>query len=235
MSERPNPHRFAPWLKAAVLLLAVSSAAASHAAPITFQYGGVITSADPSTDVALGTRFSGTFTYDPNAKAFVLSDLAGMNQYSFGRTLANDQSASDGTGLTLQVGGKTVLANQGGVTVGVTNAEYGGVNGPGSISLLSRIGVSNGELGHNSIEASLELQNTTRLLLASLAPPTSINLADFPSATLLVMGNAATPQESTLYTGTIDTLTMVPEPASTMLLCLSAAVCLARSRRRRAK
>ena len=45
--------------------LALTANAVGHAALMRYEYGGTITSADPSTGITPGSRFSGTFTYDP--------------------------------------------------------------------------------------------------------------------------------------------------------------------------
>ena len=45
--------------------LALTANAVGHAALMRYEYGGTITSADPSTGITRGSRFSGTFTYDP--------------------------------------------------------------------------------------------------------------------------------------------------------------------------
>ena len=46
-------------------VLALTANAVGHAALMRYEYGGTITSADPSTGITPGSRFSGTFTYDP--------------------------------------------------------------------------------------------------------------------------------------------------------------------------
>src|SRR5690349_9717582 len=45
--------------------LALAGPRVVSAAPIRFEYGGVITEADPATGVSPGARFTGAFSYDP--------------------------------------------------------------------------------------------------------------------------------------------------------------------------
>ena len=103
---------------------------------IRYDFGGVIASADPSTGVTPGTRFSGSFTFDPTDPTSPLITIEGSNQYLFGRSENVPNSVADGSGLTLQVGGKTVLADPGGVQVSVNELEspgqfgYQDANGP---------------------------------------------------------------------------------------------------------
>jgi hypothetical protein len=74
----------------------------------------------------------------------------------------------------------------------------------------------------HKVNINLDLTNPSRGVLGSLDVPTTINLADFPQATISVTGWGATPGTYLNYQGTIDTLTKVeqattPEPASVAL------------------
>jgi hypothetical protein len=223
--------------------LALSWNGAGQAALMRYEYDGTITSADPTTGIAPGTRFSGTFTYDPAAEVPGES-VEGSMQYNFGRSQYNfgpsgnfaPAPATDGSGITLQVGGKSVLSNPGGVRVGVMEMEYPGqygyrnADGPGGP--LTSVSIGNAGTDGGPLSLWLNLSNPSRSVFGSLAPPSSLNLADFPMAQLSVTEGFG--PRKTLYVGTIDTLTQVPvpEPAWATFLCLAAVVWLARSSRR---
>jgi hypothetical protein len=204
-----------------------------HAALMRYEYGGTITSADPSTGITPGSRFSGTFTYDPAGSPPALSNLDNSTQYFFGLSPYLPGSQADGSGITLQIGGKPVLPDPGGVYVNVTQQDaYRNADGTWSApSTTVTIGNNN---TNGSPLLGLELANPTRWVFQSLAPPSSLNFADFPVAQISAFSSAPGTAGQTLFAGTIDTLqeVPVPEPAWAMLLCLTAAGWLARSARR---
>ena len=203
------PRMLRPYLALSLLSTVATSATA---APIQYEYSGVITTADPSTGVAPGTRFTGTFAYDPGKDENWLG-YEGYQQYHYGKTPGNPGSVADGSGLTLQIGGRTILADQGGLLVGVAESEY-----PGQWGYRDANGNPAGPYTQVSISSDgytvgLNLSNPSRSVFGSLAPPPWLSLADFPQAQLNVT-EWTDPGRKTLYTGTIDTLTAVPEPAT---------------------
>ncbi|MFI5458959.1 MAG: hypothetical protein ACHRXM_26320 [Isosphaerales bacterium] len=235
MAPTSTPRRLAPCLGLMATVIAISDVAA-HASPIQYQYGGVITAADPSTGVAPGTRFSGTFSYDP-AKLSGGFQIEGSFQAIYGRSANFPDSVADGSGLILQIGGQTVLANPGGVQVSVAEIEYPGQYGYRDTSgnlqnPHTSVSISNENVDGGPLLVALGLTNPTRSVFGSLTLPTTLNLADFSQAQLSVtlMTN---PGSKTLYSGTIDSLVEipVPEPAFATLLCLAAIVWFARTRR----
>ena len=96
-----------------------------HAAPIRYEYGGTITSADPLTGVVPGTRFSGNFTYDPASKPTALV-IEGSSQYFFGNSAPSVTPVADGSGITLQIGSQVTLSESGGLTLSVAQQQYAG-------------------------------------------------------------------------------------------------------------
>jgi hypothetical protein len=200
-----------------VLVVIVGLSAESQAAPIKYEYGGVITSADPSTGVAPGTRFSGWFSYDPTAKPVSALMIEGMIQYGFGRVPGYPSPVADGSGITLQIGDRTVVSDPGGVAVQVSEVEY-----PGQWSFepspKTGVVISSGGIDDQSNQASLSLRNTSRAVFGSLAPPSALNLADFPDAKLTVT-ELTHPGERQYYAGTIDSLQPVPIPEPASLAC----------------
>jgi hypothetical protein len=222
---------FVGWgllLTAAGLVAATSPT--SRADVIKYDYSGVINSADPSSGVTPGTRFSGTFAYDPASKAFLA--IEGLNQYISGHSDSMPDSQPDASRLTLDVGSQHTYSHTGGVQVAVFNIATPGQYGY-QLSPQTSIGISNANIDGGPLLVSLTLRNLDRSVLPSLNLPATLSLTDFPEAKLVVVGNAGSPQPKTLYEGTIDTLTLqVPEPAWASLLGVAAAGWVARRRRR---
>jgi hypothetical protein len=236
MTPKAAPNRLALELGLMATLIVILNVAA-HGEPIRYEYGGVITSADPSTGVAPGTRFSGRFTYDPAARPSDGIMIEGSNQYISGHSVNDPGSIADGSELTLQIGGRTVLANPGGVQVAVAEIEYPGQWGYRNASgdpanPYTRVSISNENVDGGPLQVAVGLMNPTRSVFGSLAPPTSLNLADFPQAQLNVT-ELTNPGVKTLYTGTVDSLVEIPapEPAWATVLCLTAIGWFARSLR----
>jgi hypothetical protein len=223
-------------LSIAALVLAVSTGTSALAMPITYEYGGMITSADSSTGVAPGTRFSGTFTYDPKNITGGVSDTGDQGALFFGNIPGwpSHPTIPDGTGLSLHVGGHPVDLQQGGLVVDTNASESPGGQGYGAATGLvgpfTVIDVSNTYGHENPIKVTLDLKNPTNFV-----PASPLTLAAFPAATLFVTSDAAGSPSRTLYSGTIDSVTVVPEPASAVLLCVATAGWLARSGRLRAR
>jgi len=229
-----------PRLSTALMLagsLAAAAGSPARAAFMTYAYNGVITSADPSTGVAAGTPFSGTFTYDPAAKSPLYLSIEGMNQYSMGRTADSHFGTPDASGSTLKIGGGPVLASPGGLGVSVTEQEfpgqwgYGNANGtPAGPS--TKITIDNDGVTPGTPEFGLNLSNPNRSVFGSLALPAKLNLADFPLATMTV--DDPSDHHRIIETGTIEglQLTTVPEPAGAALFGAIAAALAARSLRR---
>jgi hypothetical protein len=235
MAPRAVPGRLVPELGLMITWIMLPNVAAD-AAPIRYEYGGVLTSADPSTGVAPGTRFSGTIAYDPAAKPPAMM-IEGSNQYFYGLWANMPGAFADGSGLTLQIGGRTVLANPGGVQVGVAEIEYSGQysyrDASGNpASPYTSVTISNENIGYDPLQVALGLRNPDRAVFGSLDPPKALNLADFPRATLDVT-ELTNPGVKTLYTGTVDSLVEIPapEPAWVTLVCLTTIGWFARSLR----
>jgi hypothetical protein len=236
MAPRAAPGRLVLNLGLMTALIVMGNVAAD-AAPIRYEYGGVITSADPSTGVAPGTRFSGTIAYDPLEKPPAIM-IEGSNQYLYGLSASFPGAIADGSGLTLQIGGRTVLADPGGVQVAVAEIEYPGQYGyrdAGDVPVApyTSVGISNAGIRYDPLQVAVDLRNPDRAVFGSLAPPQALNLADFPQATLDVT-ELTKPGVKTLYTGTVDSLVGIPapEPAWVTLVCLTTIGWFARSLRR---
>ena len=216
-----------------VVLSTISISAEARASLIQYNFGGVITSASPSTGVSVGDRFTGTFTYETN-DAVPNGSGNGSQSYYFGQ-YGGFTNPPDASGFTIQVDGKTILDTQGGLGMGLTNVTQ--PNQPGfPAATQSLVGITG--LGQNGSKTSADVQfyNPTASVLPSLGPPTSINLSDFPNSTLYVYGygNSGSSSNLPVLQGNIDTLTAVPTPEPGTLTIFAIAGWFLRSRRRRA-
>ena len=245
MSLHRSLRRSAPSLTTVAFLLVTLTGPSARATPITYEYSGVITSADSSTGVAPGTRFTGMFTYDPQQPTGGFSDTADYNRGFFGNAAAGSSGSSTAlgeTGLSLDVGGHMVASPQGGLEVDVDASSVSGHLGYGQarglVGPFTTVDVYNTTGDNEGVSVALELTNPSRAVfgLLSIIPTSSVlTLADFPTATLLVTAGSSDTSTQTLYTGTIDSLTVVPEPSIAPLLCVAVAGWLAHSARRRSR
>ena len=208
---------------------------AARGSPIAYQYSGVITQADSSTGIALGTPFSGTFSYDPEKPSSGLA-IEGFSQLNFGVSTTSPGSVADGSGINLQIGGQTILANPGGLAIATYEIDIPGDQdrlGPsGSHDPYTTVVISNSQVVDTKPSPGrLNLTNPAVGLGNSINP---LSLANFPDAQLSVTLASASGTQ-TLYTGTIDSLveTAVPEPTVASLLCLAAIGWLVRNRHER--
>ena len=168
-------HRHLPGPGTLALLAVLTQGAAALGEPIRYEYGGVITFAHSSTGVSPGTRFEGSFTYDPAVTPLLLS-IEGIQPVRLRPVREHPGSVSDGSGLDLLVGGQAVLANPGGVQVSVFESEYSGQYGYRDsqghpAGPFTKIDISNGNVDHGPIFVSLGLSNPGRSVFGSLAPP----------------------------------------------------------------
>jgi hypothetical protein len=185
--------------------------------------------------VAPGTRFSGTFSYDPSEAPTSLITIEGSVQTIYGKGPGFPNGVPDSSGLSLQVGGQSVYSYQGGLQVSVAeiDGKYGYTDGHGNPAAPNMdVNISNGNVDNGPLTVALDLKNPSQAPLDSLHPPTYLSLADFPQAQLNVT-ELTNPGTTTLYTGTIDTLTAVPEPTTAVLFGVAAVGWLAHARRRR--
>ena len=202
-ARKTSKHSTLVW-PVLVTLLVISWCPPSEAEPIRYAYGGVITTADPSTGIVAGTRFDGTFTYDPAAPVTdPLPSIEGQIGYgSFGGP----------SGLVLNVGGHQFLEVR---NLGLT-VDYGPKYLPTpSAQDPAMTGVSVLAMT-DQYAVTLSLTNTNREVFPPSPIPTSFSLDDFPVRQLLVVDRASH-GGVTLLGGQIDTLTPLPVPEPTPL------------------
>jgi hypothetical protein len=222
---------------AAIVAAGLAWTSKADASPITYAFSGTITSADASTGVSAGTPFSGTFTYDPTEKISGGLGFEGYSQIDYGQSMSYPGSKPDGSGLTVNVGNSQVFNLQGGIEVAISEAAYPYQDGY-STSAHSQVTFSNSNINNvtGSTLASVSFVNQAADVLGSLGAPTSLNLADFPGASLSVVGDSGSPDATILYAGTITSLSAVPvpEPSALAVIGLGGAAWVARTRRRTA-
>ena len=217
----------------ACLTILATAGDRARADVIRFAYTGTITSADPSTGVAAGTPFSGTFAYDPLFKLQGPS-YEGNTQYISGAAAGIPGSIPDASGLTVDVGGKSVYSHTGGIDVAVFNIRYAGEYGY-HYNPSTDLSISNTNIGDFPFAVFLEFINYSRSVYPALDSPTKISLPDFPSSILSIYAPAVGGASPLLYAGRIETLTAIeaPEPSTAILLGVAVVAGLFRARRTR--
>lgn len=212
------------------LLVIAGSVSATQAAPIAYEYSGVITSADPRSFVHVGERFSGTFSYDPQT-SFPYGSPGYAGFYGFGYSFA---TANEDSSAALNFGSsKESPPSFISMQIGVYGGSQPNISPSSTLAIYS--GIPNGRITY-----VLQFSNQSRVVLDPAKVPTSINLSDFTSALLGGYRAGGNPGETYGFGGTIDTLARlgngviaVPEPSAVALwlgLAASAWVVKARSR-----
>ncbi len=228
-----------------VALLALSAAwlvgagaANVHGSVIEYQFSGVITSSDPSSGVASGTPFSGTFSFDPSTNSLGLG-FEGFGQMLYGGAssgVASPSSSNDA--FHLQVGGQSVLNETGSLEISESYMRYAGQFGyldPHGTPDPPHTSVIVGTDGPSTLSASLSLSNPSSWVPLQVDHPGDLNLGQLPDATLTLWKHAAGAGSMMFFQGTIQSLTAVPnntpEPPLATFLLLASGAGFARSRR----
>ncbi|AMV37618.1 hypothetical protein [Planctomyces sp. SH-PL62] len=230
--------RFAPVL----LLIAVPAAAA----PIRYDFGGVLTQAEASTGVAPGTRFTGSFTYDDAAlpvQSFEYPNSRGdFAQYVFGAHRLPDGS-TDGSGIELRIDGGPTVRSEGDLTIDSWSTMRPEYRPSPAIELHIRSDLPDYSKGPD-YGVSIFLEGQQRVVWPGDPVPADLALSDFPKAKVYLLGRLPerpdgwlgeppSPDSNVqLAVGEIDflTATPVPEPAWTVAALLGAAAWAARRR-----
>jgi hypothetical protein len=219
------------------MALMIGTGRSAEAAAIHYVFSGVITSADPSTGVAAGTPFSGSFTYDSAEHAIGGLSYEGVSTYIYGQSneLPGPPAPADSSGMRLQIGDQITIDRPGAIKVGVSEIRYPGEFGyrdssgnlvPPSTSLV----FISASLDPTLPEFSLRLANPSRGVFGSTRPPDFFNFVDFPDATLVVIDTSSTnPGNQVLYSGTIERMN-VPEPTTLAIFATAIGALMIRCR-----
>lgn len=215
------------------LLVAGLIATSARASVIEYQFSGVITSADPSTGVAAGTPFSGTFSYDPSTLT-PGPGFEGNWEGTYGGA-----SPSGANLFSLQIGGQTIVQDSGRLGMDEDFLQYAGqygyTQGNGS-PVPAHTTFSIGYQGSGALGAFLTLGNSESFFAINPNEVGAFNLGQLPDATLQVIGATSQGPDTTLYQGTLTSLMTVPlaapEPGLAPL-AVAGALWLATARRRR--
>ncbi len=175
------------------------------------------------------TPFSGSVAYDPTEATSMTSTSPGFKSTAFGNYWNVPGTQADSSGLTLNVGGKDVISETGGLGVAVNQPTGTGQTLTG-LSLTSTLG--------QPLQATLAFSNPSKAVLSTLNPPSSINMSDFNGVSLQVYQNntsGGVSNQSLLYSGQITSFAAVPapEPSTVALLGLGAVGYYLRSRAKR--
>lgn len=185
------------------------AAPAANAAPVTYAFRGVIETGDASTGLP-GTPFSGTFAYDPST-LWRTDTTSNSNNYMFGP----QSNSPDFSSLTLTVDGKRVFTGTG--TLGIEVSGGGGASG----APASSVQVVSDDPRLDASVLRLVFNNPTVSLDPSHSLPVPLSLHDYPQASF-ALTSSMMPQSAPSLTGTITSLTQVPEPSVLALPALIA-------------
>ncbi len=220
MSRRSNHPTAARVLVA--LWLSLSAAAPALAAPITYELTATVYQAagDVPASIAPGTTLTATVSWDPSTA--IETDPPGAD----GRARYEWLPAASGASIALEIAGFSAVSDGAQTAfVNIVSPTFGS----GSCCDLLQFGVSSIGTGLGITNLELLLKDGDANALSSLALPTSLDLSDWddPGFNFVILdgGVGAVLSE-------IDTLTLIPEPSTGLLVGLGLAA-LARHGRRR--
>ena len=205
----------------ALLALVVCGPAGVEASAVTYEFGGVVASGDPSAGIAAGTTFSGTFSLDPQELSRG-SAIKGDGFYS-----VNPASSPASESMTVSfAGGPTFTLPPGSLGVNVWEIGLSGWGSPSGKPLTGTDLTISGTLP-GGIPIQLDLFNPGQTLDPTLAVPSPIRLGDYTTAQLqeLAPSNSFKVAPGTpLFVGTITSLEPMATPEPTTLLILGPAL-----------
>jgi hypothetical protein len=205
----------------ALLALVACGPAGAEASAVTYQFGGVVTSGDPSEGIAAGMRFSGTFSLDPQELSRGYG-FKGDQSYSVAPTVS---PASEAMTVSF-AGGPTFTLLPGSLGVSVWEPGLSGWGSPSGKPLTGTDLTISGTLP-GGIPINLDLFNPGQTLDPTLAVPSPIRLGDYPTAQLqgLAPSNSFKVAPGTpVFVGTITSLEPMATPEPTPLLILGPAL-----------
>lgn len=203
-------------------------AAPADAAPIRYDFGGVVTHSYGPEEA--GSRFSGSFVYDPEAQAIKTVPEEGggaYKEYAYG-THHPDDPTPDGSGIEVRIGDEPAPLRIDGLTV-ESNSKPSPSGEGINLNLVFRGGPRNDDRG----EFYLVFRGQNMQGVGSLPP--QLLLEQFSTSDLVVLPPLQSAPDL-VYLGKIDTLsaTPVPEPAWTVAALMVVSLIAAKARRKAA-
>jgi hypothetical protein len=153
-----------------------------------------------------GGHFSGSFSFDPAE--------AGLIPPPFYWPYQSEYTLGPSSNLTVSADDGTSSFTEGNLEIGLAMypADFSGLGGTGSTDI--RLGVIDAA---DQTTATLFLHNNHQMVLPNLSLPLRLDRSDFTGGELVLSKN---PGGVVLWSGTLDSLTVVPEPTCTSLVCV---------------
>ena len=200
----------------AISLAGMTTSTSTIASPITYNFAGKLTDSFGSLNV--GDAFSGSYTLDPSVVAIGNSSQAVFNNLLGASLTIGSFSATIGPGTGLP-----------------EIQQDDNVTGADRYALVGRNPLGSSQIGGLNISLfGFRLDDTSETALSdATALLTNPSLSNFTSKTFLVFFGDPTTRDFAVVSGTLDSLSSIPEPATFALLGLGL-VGLGFSRHRRA-
>lgn len=188
-----------------VAVTLLSLPASAQAALASYSFSGHITNgpAKAVLGINIGDSFSGTLTYD--TKTNLLAVFGGVSIYGQSKVVPP-------SGMILDVDGQDFSTPAGQAwSIGVSNNDAPGIDG---IAFSHNFPIApNPDLpGTTSISLIVQLIDSTQSVFSDESLPATLSPDDFDQKTLRIVTSSIVVGSG--YTGTIESFTLVPEPAT---------------------
>ena len=194
--------------------LLLSATTAVQAAPVTFEFTGVLDSSEIAGWEA-GTAISGQFTYDTDT-----APASGPDSLGDGFSLATYAVAGPGS-FVLNIGGEALSFSSLGILMLDSTGE---AEGGEAFSLMAEGLTVGGEARDGAVQFTLATQGTNPAVLTTALPET-LNLDDFDAPIISKVGSFQSDLSSNAKTAnftvtSLTNVTAVPEPATTWTMLM---------------
>ena len=189
-----------------LFFMVVFCATSAFSQLVTFEFSASVSSfsADETgvvPDISVGESFTGWFSYDNS-----------VDGVPYDTTTQYTQTSSS----EISIGDILISHMNQSVEIGVTNDYYNSREDRVEDQLSYRFWTLVPELGQDEIFCSVSFFDYTALAFDSFELPTSLDMTEFDNATIFLY--RSTPSFS--IHGQIDSITLVPEPATLAMLAL---------------